>query len=104
MRGDELASGARIWQLRVAGSEGWAETRDNKTLTVCRKDGAPETITFDGDTYPHMGSIAGELEEFAAAASGTGTYRISPEEILNATAVLESIAKSAKIGGRVRIG
>lgn len=99
-----LASGARIWQLRVAGSEGWAETRDNKTLTVCRKEGEPETISFDGSTYPHIESIAGELNEFAAAAQGQGTYRISPEEIVNATSVLEAISQSAASGGRVSIG
>lgn len=98
-----LASGARIWQLRVAGSEGYAETRDNKTLTTCRKGGEPETITFDSDTYPHISSIAGELNEFAAAAQGQGTYRISPDEILNATSVLEAISQSAEKGGRVQI-
>ncbi|MBT5457289.1 MAG: Gfo/Idh/MocA family oxidoreductase [Rhodospirillaceae bacterium] len=99
-----LASGAKIWHLRVAGSEGWAETRDNKTLTVCRKDGVPEDITFDSDAYPHLSSIAGELNEFAAAVQGQGTYRISLDEILNATSVLEAITQSASSGGRVRIG
>ncbi|MBT5047587.1 MAG: hypothetical protein HOM58_03720, partial [Rhodospirillaceae bacterium] len=92
------------WHLRVAGSEGWAETRDNKTLTVCRKDGVPEDITFDSDAYPHLSSIAGELNEFAAAVQGQGTYRISLDEILNATSVLEAITQSASSGGRVRIG
>ncbi len=99
-----LASGGRIWQLRVAGSKGWAETRDNKTLTVCLKDGMPENRTFEGDAYPHLGSIAAELEEFAAAAEGRGTYRISPEEMVNATAVLEAISKSVENGRRMKIG
>lgn len=99
-----LASGAKIWQLRVAGSEGYAETRDNKTLTVCRKDGEPETIAFDSDAYPHLNSIAGELNEFAAATQGQATYRISPEEILNATATLDAISQSAASGARVQIG
>lgn len=99
-----LASGGRIWHLRVAGSEGWAETRDNKVLTVCTKDGVPEDRVFEGDDYPHLGSIAGELEEFAAAAQGGASYRISPEEMINATAVLEAISASADSGGRVRIG
>jgi predicted dehydrogenase len=98
-----LASGARVWHLRVLGSEGWAEVRDNKVLTVCKKNGMPEDRTFPGDTYPHLGSIAGELEEFAAAAEGKGRFRITPEEIINATAVLEAISRSAEAGGRVRI-
>lgn len=98
-----LASGARIWHLRVAGSEGWAETRDNRVLTVCRKDGAPEDITFPGDEYPHLGSLAAELEEFAAAAAGQGRFRITPDEIVNATSVLEAISQSAARGGGVRI-
>lgn len=98
-----LASGARIWHLRVAGSEGWAETRDNRVLTVCRKDGTPEDRTFPGDAYPHLGSIAAELEEFAAAAEGNGRFRITPEEIINATSVLEAISRSAASGRRVPI-
>lgn len=99
-----LASGGKIWHLRVAGSDGWAEARDNKTLTVCRKDGEPEKITFDSDAYPHLNSIAGELNEFASAAQGQGNYRISADEILNATSVLEAISQSAESGGRVQIG
>lgn len=98
-----LASGAKIWHLRVAGSEGWVEARDNKTLTVCGMDGEAETLTFDSDSYPHLASIAGELNEFAAAAQGQGTYRISPDEILNATSVLEAISQSAESGGRIQI-
>jgi predicted dehydrogenase len=99
-----LASGGRIWNLRVAGSNGWAEVRDNRVLTVCMKDGMPENRTFDGDTYPHPASIVAELEEFAAAAEGRGNYRIPPDEMINATAVLEAISRSAAEGGRVTIG
>ena len=98
-----LASGARIWQIRVAGSKGWAEVRDNKVLTVSWANGETENRTFEGDVYPHISSIACELDEFAAATMGDTVYRILPNEIINATATLEAISQSARTGSRVRI-
>ena len=53
------------------------------------------------DDYPHPSSLAAELNEFAAAAQGKATYRISPEEMIHGTAVLEAMAKSAETGARV---
>jgi predicted dehydrogenase len=96
-----LASTARIWHIRIAGSKGWAEMRDNKTLTVCKSDGNPEDIVFDDSPYPHMGSITGEIEEFALAASGKATYRISPEEMIHNAEVLAGLITSAETGNRV---
>jgi hypothetical protein len=55
------------------------------------------------DDYPHPSSLAAELNEFAAAAQGTVTYRISPEEMIHGTAVLEAMGRSIESGGRVRL-
>lgn len=96
-----LASTARIWHIRIAGSKGWAEMKDNKTLTVCKSDGAPEDIVFEDSAYPHMGSITGEIEEFALAAEGKATYRISPEEMIHNAEVLAGLMTSAETGNRV---
>jgi len=96
-----LGSTARIWHIRIAGSKGWAEMRDNKTLTVCKSDGNPEDIVFDDSPYPHMGSITGEIEEFALAAAGTATYRISPVEMIHNAEVLAGLIISAETGNRV---
>jgi predicted dehydrogenase len=96
-----LASTARIWHIRVAGSKGWAEMRDNKTLTVCKSDGNAEDIVFEDSPYPHMGSIKGEIEEFAQAALGKATYRISTDEMIHNAEVLDGLISSAREGNRV---
>jgi predicted dehydrogenase len=99
-----MASTAKIWHIRIAGSKGWAEIRDNKTLTVCKSDGSPEDIVFDDSPYPHMGSISGEIEEFALAAAGKASYRISPEEMVHNAEVLAGLITSAETGNRVTFG
>jgi predicted dehydrogenase len=99
-----MASTAKIWHIRIAGSKGWAEMRDNKTLTVCKSDGSPEDIVFDDSPYPHMGSISGEIEEFALSAAGKASYRISPEEMVHNAEVLAGLITSAETGNRVTFG
>jgi predicted dehydrogenase len=99
-----MASTAKIWHIRIAGSKGWAEMRDNKTLTVCKSDGNPEDIVFGDSPYPHMGSITGEIEEFALAAAGKASYRISPEEMVHNAEVLAGLITSAETGNRVTFG
>jgi predicted dehydrogenase len=99
-----MASTAKIWHIRIAGSKGWAEMRDNKTLTVCKSDGSPEDIVFDDSPYPHMGSISGEIEEFALAAAGKVSYRISPEEMVHSAEVLAGLITSAETGNRITFG
>lgn len=99
-----MASTAKIWHIRIAGSKGWAEMRDNKTLTVCKSDGILEHIVFDDSPYPHMGSISGEIEEFALAAAGKASYRISPEEMVHNAEVLAGLITSAETGNRVTFG
>ena len=99
-----MASTAKIWHIRIAGSKGWAEMRDNKTLTICKSDGSTEDIVFDDTPYPHMGSITGEIEEFALAAVGKATYRITPEEMIHNAEVLAGLITSAETGHRVTFG
>jgi predicted dehydrogenase len=98
-----LASSPRIFHIRVAGSKGWVEMTNTENLRICGPDGAIEEKIFLADDYPHPSSLAAELNEFAAAAQGTATYRISPAEMIHGTAVLEAMGKSAHSGGRVAI-
>jgi predicted dehydrogenase len=76
---------------------------NNENLRICAADGTIEEKQFPTDDYPHPSSMAAELNEFAAAAQGKGTYRISPEEMIHGTAVLEAMGKSAQSGTRVNI-
>ena len=98
-----LASSPRIFHIRVAGSKGWVEMTNTENLRICGPDGAIEEKIFPADNYPHPSSLAAELNEFAAAAQGMATYRISPEEMIHGTAVLEAMGESADSGGRVNI-
>ena len=98
-----LASGQRIFHIRVAGSRGWVEMTNNQMLRICRPDGSIEEQHYPTDEYPHLDSLAAELNEFATAAQGKATYRISPEEMIHGTAVLEAMGKSAQSGERVTL-
>lgn len=99
-----LAATARIFHLRVCGSRGWAEIRDARYLTICTNAGEPEQRDFGGDAYPHPASLAAELNEFARAAAGKTTYRITPEEMIHGIEVLDAMEKSVETAGRVSVG
>jgi predicted dehydrogenase len=98
-----LACSPRIFHIRVAGSKGWAEITNPEDLRICGPDDKIEEKTYPMDAYPHPSSMAAELNEFAAAAQGNGTYRISPEEMIHGTAVLEAMGESIGSGGRVQL-
>ena len=98
-----LALSPRIFHIRVAGSKGWAEMTNTGNLRICGPDGGIEEQNFPTDDYPHSLSLAAELNEFAAAAHGAATYRISPEEMIHGTAVLEAMGKSIQTAGRVKL-
>ncbi len=56
-----------VWRLAVYGSEMWAESLSETRVTICRRDGKPET--FD---VPQTNHIGANLDSFAAAALGHG--------------------------------
>ncbi len=94
-----MATGGRLWHLRVFGSDGWAELRAMETLVKTPAAGAQEVID-----YPPEQSIKAELEAFAAAASGGTPYLITPDEMIHGVAALEAIIASAESGKRVAVG
>lgn len=98
-----LASSPRIFHVRVVGTNGWVEMTSNENLRICGSNGAIEEKIFPTDGYPYRASMAAELDEFAAAAEGRATYRISPEEMVHGTAVLEAMEQSARTGTRVKL-
>jgi predicted dehydrogenase len=98
-----LASSPRIFHVRVVGTKGWVEMTGGENLRICGADGGIEEKIFPTDSYPYRESMAAELDEFAAAAEGRATYRISPDEMIHGTAVLEAMEESARTGGRVKL-
>jgi len=99
-----MATGARIWFVRVQGSKGCAEIRDNRRLYTVAPDGSLQEVPLDIAGDPATTSLAAELEAFAAAATGGPAYPITPEEMINATAALAAISESAESGRRIAIG
>lgn len=95
-----MAAGGRLWFVRVFGSKGWAELRGTDTLVTAAADGQERTIACPAGDYPHNDSLAAELEAFAAACDGGPAFPITHAEILNGTATLEAIIKSADRGGK----
>ena len=88
------------------GDRMWAEARDEghpqhggmTHLITCGKAGKVETRTFE----PHSPVLA-NLEEWAGAVEGRGTYRFTDAELIANIAVLEAIARSVKDGGWVEV-
>ena len=56
-----------VWRCAVYGSEMWAESLSETRVTLCRRDGKPETFEV-----PQTNHIGANLDSFAAAALGQG--------------------------------
>jgi predicted dehydrogenase len=89
-----------VWRCAVYGSDMWAESLSETKVTICRKDGRPEIFEL-----PQTNHIGTNLDSFAAAALGKGTYQIDDTGILHTVAALEAVFNSAeKDGAWVGIG
>lgn len=94
-------------RLSVFGNRMWAEARDSghpqhggeTFLTVCGKDGEQKTRSF-----PALDAVRANLEEWAVAVAGEGSYRFTPDQLVNNTALLEAIGMSAERGQWVTLG
>jgi predicted dehydrogenase len=90
----------------VYGTKAWVEYRNAThpdtpgpaTLTIGRTGQADEVRNFDWTD-----SVRANLDEFARAATGRGTYRFKDEELIGNVAVLEAIVASAAGGGTIKI-
>jgi predicted dehydrogenase len=84
--------------MHVFGTEGWAEIRDERTLTTRYSGGKPETVE-----YPDDNSIGEALLCFVDAIEGRGRYPVTSEEAINGAALLEGLERSVASGTAVRI-
>jgi len=93
-------------RLAIFGSEGWVEVRDKAHVqapegwfyTTCYKDGKAETVEYEVAT-----PVLSNLECFADAAAGEGTYPNTREQIVRNVSLLEAIVKSTATERIVRI-
>jgi hypothetical protein len=86
-----------VWRLAVYGSEMWAESLSETKVTICGRDGKPQT--FDLLQANHIGA---NLDSFAAAALGKGKFQIDDAGIIHTVAALEAVFESAERKGAWR--
>jgi predicted dehydrogenase len=83
------------WRIAIFGENCWAESV-SETRLIVRHAGQDEPEVFD---YPADNHLGMNLDFFAKAAMGQGTFPISPDGILQTAAALEAVFKSADANG-----
>jgi predicted dehydrogenase len=83
-----------LWRVAVFGSDAWAVSTSDTALTVRRADGEPVTSEL-----PDTDHIRLNLESFAAAALGRGTFHIDDAGILHTVAALDAVFRSVEADG-----
>jgi predicted dehydrogenase len=81
------------WRVLALGSKGWLELRNDTELTARGLEGPPKTVQL-----PAVDKERAELEAFADAVEARQPFLVSPADIVNGVAVLESIEKSSVKG------
>ena len=93
-------------RFAIFGTKGWTEVRDKAHVqapegwfrATCLQDGKAETIEYDVAR-----PVLANLEAFADAAAGKGSYPNTPEQMLMNVSLLEAIVKSSESGEIVAI-
>ena len=93
-------------RFSVFGDRLWVEARDDAHpqeggrthLITCGQDGVQRSRTFDAKD-----PVRANLEEWADAVAGRGSYRFTDEQRIGNVALLEAIAKSVESGGWVDV-
>jgi predicted dehydrogenase len=93
-------------RFTVFGSQAWVEVRNEThpdtpgpaTLTLRQRDGRHETIE-----YAWTDAVRANLEAFARAAEGKGSYPFTDEQKIANIAALEAICRSAAVNAPVAI-
>jgi predicted dehydrogenase len=83
-----------VWRFAVYGSDMWVESTSETCITACRLGEQSEVI--DLEEVNHIGM---NIESFARAALGQGTYHIDDNAILHTVAALEAVFRSAEADG-----
>jgi predicted dehydrogenase len=77
------------WRIMVFGSKGWAEAREETSLTVALVGGQPET-----KIYPQVDSLGVLLEAFAETIETGKPFPVSTSDMLNVVGTFEAIIRS----------
>jgi predicted dehydrogenase len=96
-----LFSTARIWYIRVMGSEGWVSMRGYKKIAVKSLDQGDEEETLETFEKPDIERL--ELTAFADAVQNGSAYPVPVADAIHGVAVLRGIVESAKSGDAVTL-
>ncbi len=83
------------WRIAIFGENCWAESV-SETRAIVRRAGKDEPEVIDRPTDNHLGR---NLDYFAKAVLGQGTFPIPPAGILQTAAALEAVFKSVDADG-----
>jgi predicted dehydrogenase len=86
-----VRAGPAYWRVHAFGTNGWAEARDETTLTVAPMGENPQTRV-----YPAVDSLAVLLEAFARSVELGAPFPVPTEEMLATVAAFEAIVRSAE--------
>jgi predicted dehydrogenase len=86
------------WRVHVFGTKGWAEARDETTLTVASNGQSPQT-----QSYPPADSLALLLESFAAAIELRTPFLVPVGEMLGVVGAFEAAIASMASGTPVQL-
>ena len=83
-----------VWRIAIFGEDCWAESVSETRAIVRRAGTEPEVVDCPADN--HLGR---NIDYFAKAVVGQGTFPIPPEGILQTAAALEAVFKSVDADG-----
>ncbi len=93
-----LALAPRFWRVGLFGTDAWAVLHGHESLTVCTRDGTPQTRSFPATDIENA-----ELAAFATAAAGGPAYPLPVEDAIHGVAVYEAMIGAAASGSSYRV-
>ena len=93
-----VRAGPVYWRMHVFGTNGWAEARDETTLTVALM-GKPATVR----TLPPADGLANLLDAFGAAIEGVAPFPVTPAQMLDTVSAFEAVIRSLDSGEPVDV-
>jgi predicted dehydrogenase len=93
-----VRAGPAFWRVHVFGTKGWAEARDEDTLTVAPVGQPPKTQVF-----PHVDSLLVLSESFADAVEGRDPFLVAPAQMLDLISAFEAVVASMEARAPVAV-
>ena len=78
-----------FWRVQVFGTKGWAEAREENTLTVARVGEEPQT-----QAYPQADSLGVLIESFVETLSTGKPFAVTTDDMLDVAGAFEAIIRS----------